>query len=119
VGVNWLAFNDYNCAQLHNVNSYSVALTDTMTSWHQKDGFATGNPKPPYIPVCTPWIDGQRVTNALVPSSTAQVRRPTNKANSLLGLGANGNYVSVDNPLGTPSSPDEVTASVVRMAVKW
>ena len=123
-GKNWIAYNDYNCAQLYNTALAGAANVDTMTSWHQKDGSATGNPKPQYIPVSTPWIYRQRFTNALVPgtnsayceesnccfgtylpSSTAQVRRTTTKANSLLGLGVNGANVSMDTSLGTTSIP--------------
>jgi len=55
---NWLQFNDYNCATLYNTANAGAANKDTMTSWHQKDGTATGNPKPQYVPVCTPWIYG-------------------------------------------------------------
>jgi hypothetical protein len=69
-GYNWLVYNDYNCAQLYNVQNNSAANKDTMTSWHQKDGTPTGNPKPQYVPVCTPWIYGQRFTNALVPGTS-------------------------------------------------
>jgi hypothetical protein len=152
---NWITYNDYYTAQLWNTANNGLATTDTMTSWHQKDGTCTGNPKPQYVPVCQPWLYGQRFSDTLIPgnttsyceesnccygtylpASTAQVRRTTTKANGLLGLGANGNFVSVDNSLGTISSPkvsiliqnlmyvgqqiilpDEVTASVVRMAV--
>jgi hypothetical protein len=53
---NWIQFNDYNCAQLYNTANAALATNDTMTSWHQKDGTATGNLKSQYVPVCTPWI---------------------------------------------------------------
>ena len=66
----------------------------------KKDGFATGNPKPQYVPVKLPWTYGQRFTSALIPgdttayceeyencfgtylpASTAQVRRTTATVN--------------------------------------
>ena len=54
VNANWTTYNDYFTAQLWNTANAAAAATDTMTSWHQKDGTATGNPKPQYIPVSTP-----------------------------------------------------------------
>ena len=82
----------------------------------QNDGHTTRQPKPQYVPVCTPWIYGQRFTNALIPgtasafceesqvcygtylpSSTAQVRRTTTLCNGNLGLGRT---TVVDTTLG-------------------
>jgi hypothetical protein len=112
----------------------------------ESDGCVTGNPKPQYVPVNTPWIYGQRFTDALIPgtnstyceepyscfgtylpASTAQVRRTTTTSNGLLpdtsNLGsANSPRVDIliQNLMYVGQQiilPDEVTSSIVKMAV--
>jgi hypothetical protein len=90
---------------------YAAALTtptakNAYLGFSEHDGYCTGQPKPQYVPVCTPWLYGQRFTKDLIPgtkspfckesqvcygtylpSSTAQVRRTTTFCNGNLGLG--------------------------------
>jgi hypothetical protein len=121
-------------------------------AFSETDGYCTGQPKPQYVPVCTPWVYEQRFLKDLIPgtltayceesqvccgaylpSSTEQVRRTTNLCNGNLGQSAT---TVIDTTLGSPNStnvkiiiqnlmcegqqiilPDEMTASIVHMAV--
>jgi hypothetical protein len=94
--------------------------TNAYLAFGELDGFCTGQPKPQYVPVCTPWVYGQRFTKDLIPgtasayceesqvcygtylpASTAQVRRTTTLCNGNLGLSTT---TVVDTTLGSISS---------------
>ena len=53
--------------------TYAAANTGTTMNAYlafgETDGVTTGQPKPQYVPVCTPWIYGQRFTSALIPGT--------------------------------------------------
>jgi hypothetical protein len=47
--------------------------TNAYLSFSETDGYCTGQPKPQYVPVCTPWIYGQRFTKDLIPRNSNRV----------------------------------------------
>ena len=76
VDTNWKVFNKYNTSAKLAATALAANHSQLM-GISEMDGFCTGNPKPQYIPVKTPWVYGQRFTDTLVPDVTSDyVKKP-------------------------------------------
>ena len=66
--------NTYNYATLlaesFKANNLYTANKSALLALSENDGYATGNPKPQYVPVQKPWLYGQRFSNTKIPGNT-------------------------------------------------
>ena len=115
-GTHWTCYNKYLTTSLL-TTAAGAADHNGMMGVSEMDGFNTGNPKPQYVPVKTPWVYGQRFTSNLVPgtntayceetescygtylpASTAQVRRTTTTSNAAIAALDQNNIGSANTP---------------------
>ena len=112
----WTCSNKYLTTSLL-TTAAGGANKNGMMGVSEDDGYNTGNPKPQYVPVKTPWAYGQRFTSNLVPgtksayceetescygtylpASTAQVRRTTTTSNASIAALDQNNIGSANTP---------------------